>query len=327
MPSDTTSSQGGGADGFAIVVSGLSWRYPRAREPALSDISFKVRKGSCFGLLGPNGAGKSTLFSLLVGIRRPRVGDITVLGWSAAREIDKVRAASGLAPQDFAFYPALTGYENLDFFAGAYGLETATWRQRLDEAVTICDLGDHLNKRAEAYSGGLKRRLNLAIALLNRPNVLYLDEPTVGIDARSRRTIVEAVDRIRRGGTTVVYTSHYMEEVEALCDELIIINNGRIVSSGPIADYRQAGDPGRVHVRLSTAPDETARAKLTAEGAHWLDAQRFEFSAGSTAAIGQWLAKLGELRLEAAQVRYGESRLEKVYMDLISDAVGEGEAA
>jgi ABC-2 type transport system ATP-binding protein len=328
MPEPATmDGQTDAASAAAVEVSNLTWRYPRAQRPALSNVSFSVSKGSCFGLLGPNGAGKSTLFSLLSGIRRPREGEITVMGLSARTQLSGVRAISGLAPQDFAFYPALTGAENLDFFAGAYRLNTTTWKQRRDEAVGICELGDHVGKRADTYSGGLKRRLNLAIALLNKPAVLYLDEPTVGIDARSRRTIVDAVAEIRRTGTTIVYTSHYMEEVEALCDQICIVNNGRIISSGPIADYQQAGDPSRIHIRLAVQPDAAIRDRLTADGARWIDSRQFDATAASTAAMGQWLEKLSALGLEAAQVRYGESRLEKVYIDLISDAVGEGEAA
>ncbi|MEP7209963.1 MAG: ABC transporter ATP-binding protein [Alphaproteobacteria bacterium] len=323
----TTGGATAAANAPAVEVSNLTWRYPGAQRPALSNISFRVRAGSCFGLLGPNGAGKSTLFSLLSGIRRPRDGEIRVMGLSARTDLSKVRAISGLAPQDFAFYPALTGNENLAFFAGAYRLDTSVWKQRREEAIAVCELAEHVGKRADTYSGGLKRRLNLAIALLNKPAVLYLDEPTVGIDARSRRTIVDAVAEIRRTGTTIVYTSHYMEEVEALCDEICIVNNGRIVSSGPIADYQQAGDPSRIHIRLATQPEATLHDRLTADGARWIDSRQFDAPAASTAAMGQWLEKLSGLGLEAAQVRYGESRLEKVYIDLISDAVGEGEAA
>ena len=311
----------------AVEVSDLSWRYPRAQRPALSNVTFRVRPGSCFGLIGPNGAGKSTLFALLSGIRRPREGEITVMGLSAKTSLAKVRAISGLAPQDFAFYPTLTGNENLDFFAGAYRLDPNVWKQRRDEAIAICELAEHIDKRADTYSGGLKRRLNFAIALLNKPAVLYLDEPTVGIDARSRRTIVDAVAEIRRSGTTIIYTSHYMEEVEALCDEICIVNNGRIISSGPIADYQQAGDPSRIHIRLATQPDRAVRDRLTTDGANWIDSRQFDAPAASTGAMAQWLDKLSDLGLEAAQVRYGESRLEKVYIDLISDAVGESEAA
>lgn len=328
----STSGEAAPASEPAVEVSHLSWRYPRARTPALTDVGFRVGRGSCFGLLGPNGAGKSTLFSLLSGIRRPREGEIRVMGHSARSDLSAVRAVSGLAPQDFAFYPALTGRENLDFFAGAYRLDVAVWKRRRDNVIAICELGDHVDKLAEAYSGGLKRRLNLAIALLNEPAVLYLDEPTVGIDARSRRTIVEAVAEIRRTGATIIYTSHYMEEVEALCDDVCIVNNGRIVSSGPIADYQRAGDPSRIHIRLSTAPAPALRDRLAADGAVWIDSRQFDAPAMSTAAMGAWLETLSGLGLEAAQVRYGESRLEKVYIDLISDAPdagagGEGEAA
>ncbi len=160
-------------------------------------------------------------------------------------------------PQDLAFYPALTGRENLKYFADVYGLSTAQWRQRLEYCVEVCRLDEVLEQRAARYSGGLKRRLNLAIGLLHAPRILYLDEPTVGIDARSRQVIVAAIKALRAAGTTLVYTSHYMEEIEAICDTLAVIDHGRVVARGTTADLVRDADAaptqpgmGRLETRL-----------------------------------------------------------------------------
>lgn len=309
------------ASPVAIEVTDLSWRYPRQAEPALNGVSFTVSEGACFGLLGPNGAGKSTLFSLLSGIRRPRQGDIKVAGFSAKTNLAKVRASSALAPQDFAFYPPLTTRENLAFFAGAYGLETSLWKQRFEEVVDICRLSEIVDKRAETYSGGLKRRLNLAIALLNKPKVLYLDEPTVGIDARSRILIVEAVARIREAGATIIYTSHYMEEVETLCDTIAVVDKGRIIAQGPIGDFLGAQDAGRVRIKLAAAASESLKAQLQSEGAAFIDPRQFDAPAATPAAVSALIQRLETLGAPPAQVRYGENRLEQVYVSLIADGV------
>ncbi len=305
----------------AIEVRDVSWRYPRQAEPALNAISFNVAEGACFGLLGPNGAGKSTLFSLMSGMRRVRHGDIRIAGHSARTELRRVRSMIALAPQDFAFYPPLTTRENLRFFAGAYGLETSLWSQRFEEVIDICRLSEVVDRRAETYSGGLKRRLNLAIALLNKPRILYLDEPTVGIDARSRILIVEAVARIRSEGATIIYTSHYMEEVETLCDSLAVIDKGRVVAQGPIGDFVSAREPGRVRIKLGAAPPAETRGALEAQGARFIDARQFDAPVAAPADIADLIRRLASMGLEPAQVRYGENRLEQVYVSLISDGV------
>jgi len=307
----------------AIRVEQLSWTYRGAARPALDRISFTVAAGSCFGLLGPNGAGKSTLFSLMSGARRPRTGDIYVEGLPASRQLDRIRTAVALAPQDLAFYPGLTGRENLAFFAGAYRTRLEDWRERLDGAVATCALDGVLDQRAETYSGGVKRRLNLAIALINRPRILFLDEPTVGIDARSRRTIVDAVAAMRASGVTVVYTSHYMEEVEALCDEIAIVDQGRIVSSGPIATYRTAGGPMRIG--LSTIPDAAQLATLAAAGVTRAGERDFTAAPDEGRSPAAILADIEATGLSVSRISHGEGRLEDAYVRLIGAAAARAE--
>src|SRR5262249_51386706 len=158
-----------------------------ATQPALDGIDLAIEPASSFGLLGPNGAGKTTLLSLLTGLLPPQQGTLQIAGFDPAREPQRIRALTGLVPQELAFYPALSGRENLKFFADVYGLSASQWPQRLDYCVQVCRLQEVLDQQAARYSGGLKRRLNLAIGLLHAPRILYLDEPTVGIDARSRQ--------------------------------------------------------------------------------------------------------------------------------------------
>jgi ABC-2 type transport system ATP-binding protein len=241
-----------------ISIRGLVFRYAGATRPALEEVDLDIPQGCSFGLLGPNGAGKTTLLSLLTGLLPPQQGEIHVAGLELAREPARVRRLTGLVPQDLAYYPALTGRENLRFFADVYGLSAAQWRERLDHCVAVCQLDEVLDQRAAHYSGGLKRRLNLAIGLLHSPQILYLDEPTVGIDARSRQVIVAAIKALAAQGTTLVYTSHYMEEIESICDTLAVIDHGHVVARGTPADLARGDDaaqPGmsrleRAYLRL-----------------------------------------------------------------------------
>ena len=241
-----------------VSIKGLAYHYAGAASPALEDVDLDIPQGSSFGLLGPNGAGKTTLLSLLTGLLPPQRGEIRIAGLDPAREPARVRALTGLVPQDLAFYPQLSGRENLRFFADVYGLSAQQWPQRLEYCVAVCRLDEVLDQRAARYSGGLKRRLNLAIGLLHAPQLLYLDEPTVGIDARSRQVIVEAIKALRAQGTTLVYTSHYMEEIEAICDTLAVIDHGHVVARGTTAELvsgTDAAQPGmsrleRAYLRL-----------------------------------------------------------------------------
>jgi ABC-2 type transport system ATP-binding protein len=215
-----------------IHVENLHFSYPSASVPALDGLSLEVPTGSLYGLLGPNGSGKTTLLGLLSGILRPPAGAIRVDGMDLALQAAAVQARSALVPQELAFYPRLSVRENLEFFAGVGGLSGAAAAARVDEALRLAALLPSAGQRAERCSGGLKRRLNIAIGLLRRPDLLLLDEPTVGIDPQSRHFILQSVREIHAAGCTVVYTSHYMDEVQDLCDTVGVMDRGRLIAQG-----------------------------------------------------------------------------------------------
>jgi len=224
----------------AITVNNIGFTYlcenmRGENKPALHNVSLSISAGSCFGLLGPNGAGKSTLLALLTGILAPQSGEILIHGKPLVNTHSLHKAIS-LVPQDYAFYPTLTVRENLECFSGMYGLRGGQKNERIDFAVQVCGLGDALDRRASTCSGGVRRRLNLALGLLNRPEILFLDEPTVGIDAQSRHFILESIQRLQREGMTIIYTSHYMEEIQSICDTLAIIDHGKLLLQDTLAN-------------------------------------------------------------------------------------------
>lgn len=323
MPSEANSPM---TNQPAITVRGLSHRYPGSPREALSAIDLTIERGTCFGLLGPNGAGKSTLISLMTGMIAPQSGEILVEGVSAAADPRALRRAGALAPQDFAFYPALSGADNLAFFAGLYRIPKADWPARRAAAVAATQLEDWLDRPAETYSGGLKRRLNLAIALINAPRILYLDEPTVGIDARSRQTILDAIKALKAQGVTIVYTSHYMEEVEQLCDAVAVIDHGRLVLQGCTADLLTEAAARRLTVTLAVPATPEAKAALKALSPDWSIDGKVDLDLASQADLPAVLEKLQAAGLGIARAEYGVSRLETLYLGLLDQAAAESAA-
>lgn len=199
---------------------------------AVEGISFEVKKGDVFGLLGPNGAGKSTTISIISTLFKPTSGEILFEGSSIFNNPKLIRQNLGVVPQDIALYPTLTGYENLSFWGNIYGLKGVQLKKRINEISDIIGLNGRINDRVDKYSGGMKRRLNIGAALLHMPKLLIMDEPTVGIDPQSRNHILDTVLELNRQGITIIYTSHYMEEVEYLCNEICIMDEGKIIASG-----------------------------------------------------------------------------------------------
>jgi ABC-2 type transport system ATP-binding protein len=301
--------------GPIVTVSDVRHRYRGADRDALAGVSLSIDAGSCFGLLGPNGAGKSTLLGLLTGAIKLQDGEIEIMGARVRNDLPAVRAQSAIAPQELAFYPALTGRENLQFFAGVQNVDGALRKTRIAEASAACQLDDVLDRRAETYSGGLKRRLNLAIALVGAPRILYLDEPTVGIDARSRALIVEAIAALKRAGVTIIYISHYMEEVEALCDAVAVIDKGSLIALERTEALVQRGAERRLRVTLAAPLDDAARVSLAP--AHWLDANRFDVLLEGDAALETWLARIRAAGGQVARLDYGASKLETIYLRLL----------
>lgn len=203
---------------------------------AVDEVGFHIAPGETYGLLGPNGAGKTTTISIIAGLLERDAGEVTVAGEPMTTHSVRAKSALGYVPQDLAIYPDLSGRENLMFFARLYGMPTAEARRRSEEVLALTGLTDRAGDQTKQYSGGMKRRLNIGIGLLHRPRLLILDEPTVGVDPQSRNAILESVEGLSGAGMAVLYTTHYMEEAERLCDRIGIIDHGKLIAEGTRAE-------------------------------------------------------------------------------------------
>jgi ABC-2 type transport system ATP-binding protein len=197
---------------------------------AVNEVNLAIMEGEILGLLGPNGAGKTTIISMITGLLKPTSGQITVDGLDLQANTNAVKAKMGLVPQELALYPTLSARDNLSFFGSIYGLGGKELRERVDAVLALVALTERAKEAIEKYSGGMKRRVNIAAGLLHQPAVLILDEPTVGVDPQSRNAIFEGVEALNRGGMTVLYTTHYMEEAQRLCHRVAIIDEGKIIA-------------------------------------------------------------------------------------------------
>jgi ABC-2 type transport system ATP-binding protein len=231
-------------------VQGLVKSYGALR--AVDGVSFTVAKGELYGLLGPNGAGKTTIMSMLSGLLAPDEGRILFDAIDLAGEPLKVKAQLGVVPQEPALYENLSARENLTFWGGLYGLSGGELRKAVDRALDLVGLKDRAKDPVKEYSGGMKRRINLALGLVHGPRAVLMDEPTVGIDPQARLNILEAVKAVATSGTTVIYTTHYLEEAEQLCDRIAIMDHGKILAEGTLDELkRRVGGRDIVTVRGS----------------------------------------------------------------------------
>ena len=296
---------------YVLKLTDICFRY-REDSPWIVDrVSFALSRGEVFGLLGPNGAGKSTLMALISGLRQPQKGEI--------RRSAEVMASGGFAlvPQDNAFYPMLSCRENLEFFAGVLGLKGPLLRSRMERAVTVAGLNQVMDKRAGECSGGLRRRLNLAIGLVGDPQLLLLDEPTTGVDPQSRNFLLDAVLALRGEGKTIIYTSHYMEEVQRVSDRVAIIDHGRLLCCGELGELlAESGSAPKLHVRTQRTPTVGERAVLTADCG--LEADDVDgwlvFSGPESGRFEDVLASLRRLGLETVGVQSGCRNLEDLFL-------------
>lgn len=249
-----------------IQVRQLTKRY--GALTAVDGVSFDLRAGETFGLLGPNGAGKTTMIHMMTGALRPDSGQVEIDGATDPTRPD-VRRGLGIAPQSLSLYEELTAAENLAFFGRLYGLWGAGLRQRVEACLDFAGLSDRRDDRLKTYSGGMKRRLNLATALVHDPKVLFLDEPTVGVDPQSRNHIFERIETLKQRGCTILYTTHYMEEAQRLCDRVAIMDHGRILALDAVAGLIQRhGGRSVVEAELERLPADPSRLGATLDGAH-----------------------------------------------------------
>jgi ABC-2 type transport system ATP-binding protein len=206
---------------------------------AVNDVSFRVDDGETIGLLGPNGAGKTTTVSIIAGLLSSDSGEVLIEGKQVKSDTDPVKLKIGLVPQDMALYDQLTARDNLIFFAALYSLAGAKAKQAIDDVLNLVELSDRAGHKVGTFSGGMKRRLNLAAALLHDPQILLLDEPTVGVDPQSRNAIFENLEALKKRGKTLIYTTHYMEEAERLCDRIVIIDHGKVIANDTLQALHQ----------------------------------------------------------------------------------------
>ncbi len=241
----------------AVVLRDLRREYG-GRE-VVRGVSLEIPEGEIFGLLGPNGAGKTTLLSMISTRIRPTSGDAWVYGKHVVHDVGAARRLLNVAPQEEALYPSLTAAENLTFFAELYGVRRAERPRHVREALEVVGLSARKDDRVATYSGGMRRRLNLGCALVSGPRLVLLDEPTVAVDPQSRAHIFDAVRALRARGTTIVYTTHYLEEAESLCDRLAIMDDGRVVAGGTLPELLAMSSATEViDLRLLHAPDTVA---------------------------------------------------------------------
>lgn len=290
-------------------------------KPVVKGVSFSVDKGEAFGLLGPNGAGKSTTISMICGLLKIDGGDVRVNGLSIKKDPMAVKRKIGIVPQDIALYPTMTAKENLVFWGKMYGLKGREAKAKADRVLADVGLSDRANDKIETFSGGMKRRINIGAALMHDPELLIMDEPTVGIDPQSRNLILETVKRLNEQGMTVIYTSHYMEEVEFLCERIAIIDHGEVIALGTKTELcnRLAGgtviqlkvDPikERFIQRLKTM-EAVANVKIVEE-------DRIEvFVTRADAALSQIVALSLEHRVQLLSLNVKEPNLEALFLQL-----------
>jgi ABC-type multidrug transport system ATPase subunit len=300
-----------------ITTQNVYYRYPATESFALDNISMRVPRHCAFGLIGPNGAGKTTLISLLTGVLPSQRGTMTIGDFRSPGNQREIRAITGLVPQDYAFYLTLSASENLQFFAKIHGLTRNQRQRRIEQCVEICGLQEVLHRRADTYSGGVKRRLNLALGLLHKPSILYLDEPTVGIDTQSRRFILDAIAALKTQGLTVIYTSHYMEEVQSICDQIAIIDQGKLLLQGSIEELLEWRAEKWLLIELNDpAPLQSLMSLQHIVPIH-IEGQQLRIPVDSEGRqLFTILLMLRDSGLSISRLQYGTRSLEDMYLDL-----------
>ncbi|MFC2117424.1 ABC transporter ATP-binding protein [Bacteroidota bacterium] len=285
---------------------------------ALKGISFNIPQGKCYGLLGPNGAGKTTTISIMSTLIEPNEGKVNIAGYDLKKNPLECKKNIGVVTQEIALYNELSAYDNLLFWGGLYKVPRPELIARLDEIINLLGLSDRKNDKVKTYSGGMKRRVNIASALLHRPKVLFMDEPTVGIDPQSRNLIFEVVEKLHREGMTIVYTTHYMEEAERLCDLIGIIDDGEIIAQGTLDELKTSGSMKETVVISFTNLTDEHYNRIAKD---WKDLKRFEdtihfYSENIQGDLSKIILKCNKIGLDILNIDIRKINLETIFLSL-----------
>ncbi len=292
---------------------------------AVQGVSFDVQAGEIFSLLGPNGAGKSTIISMLACLLEPTKGDALVMGQSILRQPMAVKEAIGVVPQEIALYEDLSARENLNFWGKMYGLRGVALRQRVDEVLEVIGLAERQKGRVGKFSGGMKRRLNIGIALLHRPQVIIMDEPTVGIDPQTRRNILDNVKELNQQGMTVLYTTHYMEEAQELSDHIAIMDQGEIIAQGTHDELvKIVGELDRIDLTINAESKRVLERWRATEGVHQVSAENGQLTLlvdDSNLVLPRLFEAATQAGVRITSVEIQEPNLEAVFLHLTGRAL------
>jgi len=311
--------------GNGIILECRDLRKTYGDRVAVNGVSFSIRRGETYGLLGPNGAGKTTTISMICGLLERDGGTVVVDGKPMSPSAVDAKAVIGYVPQDLAIYPDLSARENLRFFGQLYGLSGKTLSARVDEVLEVIGLADRANDRADSFSGGMKRRLNIGIGMLHSPRLLVLDEPTVGVDPQSRNAILDTVDTLGGQGIAVLYTTQYMEEAERLCDRVGIIDEGRLKAEGTRRELvALVGQRDRIALSAQGDLEATARAVSALDGVEQVN--RHEggldlFVKDARRMLPQLLSTVANAGASVSAVEVVEPNLEAVFLHLTGKAL------
>jgi ABC-2 type transport system ATP-binding protein len=310
-----------------VEIHNLVKRYIEDGPNAVDDISFEIREGEIFSLLGPNGAGKTTTISMVSTLLQPTSGTATVNGYNVQSNPMAVRRSIGVVPQELALYSELSARENLRFWGEMQGLGGPSLQEEIEEKLELMDLTDRAKDRVDTFSGGMKRRLNLAVGLLGNPPLVMLDEPTVAIDPQSRRYILDYVKDLNKKGTSVLYTTHYMEEAQELSDRIGIIDHGKLIAIGTLGELTQmVGEHEMLGLELyqSEGGQTLADAVAALDGVHQASARDGEVVLNvdsAEATLPQVLSKANALDLNIRNIEIREPNLETVFLHLTGRAL------
>jgi ABC-2 type transport system ATP-binding protein len=299
-----------------INVSNLRKTFDKIE--ALKGISFNIQPGECYGMLGPNGAGKTTTISIMSTLVKPNEGEVNIAGHDLKKHPLDCKKNIGVVTQEIALYNELSAFDNLLFWGSMYHVSGKELKNRIEETFDLLGLKDRKNDKVKTYSGGMKRRVNIASALLHRPKILFMDEPTVGIDPQSRNLIFEVVEKLHNEGMTIVYTTHYMEEAERLCDRIGIIDNGEIIAEGTLNELRTLGSMKETAVLTYTNLTDERYKTIAKE---WNDHQRIEnkinfYSRNIQGELSKIILKCNEFGLDIQHIDIQKISLETIFLSL-----------